>query len=175
MNIENLYLKNLRSSNICLVNIENCDFKNPRYSNTVFSIFTYNEYRKHGCLKISGFLKSKFSIFTFTVGEYRKHGFLKVREKIRGIRDICVFDLAHDSSQFNLTESAPATKVVPTQIMIFLIHLFHWNCKFEYHRETSIYVYICKWPAGIPDIPQPRPHWLECPQVDIAKESYSVE
>ena len=54
------------------------------------------KYRKHGCLKISDFFKSEFSIFT--IGEYRKHGFIKVGERrirdIRDIRDIRVFDLA---------------------------------------------------------------------------------
>ena len=45
----------------------------------MYPCLTYSEYRKHGCLKISDFLKSKFSIFT--IGEYRKHGFIKVGEK----------------------------------------------------------------------------------------------
>ena len=51
-----------------IMNIENLDFKNPRFPNIhVFDI--------HLCLKISDFLKSKFSIL------YRKHRFIKVGEK----------------------------------------------------------------------------------------------
>ena len=53
------------------VNIENLDFKNPRFSTSVFSIFTYSEYRKHGCLKISD--------FKHLSSEYRKLRFQKIR------------------------------------------------------------------------------------------------
>ena len=65
------------------------------FQTSVFSIFTIGEYRKHGSLKTSDFLKSQFLIFTrqmleirdfqtsvfsiFTVGEYRKHGCWKSR------------------------------------------------------------------------------------------------
>ena len=41
------------------------DLKNPRFSNIrVFDIHLSDEYRKHGCLKISDFLKSQFWLFT---------------------------------------------------------------------------------------------------------------
>ena len=79
-----------------IVNIENWDFKNPRFPTSVFSIFTYGEYWKHGCLKISdfkhlskeyrklrfqkilGFQTSVFSIFIYS--EYRKRGCLKISD-----------------------------------------------------------------------------------------------
>ena len=65
----------------------------------MFSIFTYSEYRKHGCLKISdfkhlsseyrklrfkkirGFQTSVFSIFSCS--EYRKHGCLKISDFLK--------------------------------------------------------------------------------------------
>ena len=58
----------------------------------MFSIFATGEYLKHGCLKISDFLKSMFSMVT--IGEYRTHGFVKVGEKNCDIQEIRVFDLA---------------------------------------------------------------------------------
>ena len=71
--------ENLVFSDICLVNIENWDLKYPRFSNIcVFDIHHIGEYRKHGCLKILDFFRSKFLIFA--LGEYRKHGFIKVGE-----------------------------------------------------------------------------------------------
>ena len=74
--------ENLGFSDICLVNIENWDLKNPRFSNIrVFDIHLYGEYRKHGCLKISDFFRSKLSIFA--IGEYRKHGCLKISDFFR--------------------------------------------------------------------------------------------
>ena len=54
--------ENLGYSDICLVNIENWDLKNPRFSN----------------IRVSDFFRSKFSIFA--IGEYRKHRFIKVGE-----------------------------------------------------------------------------------------------
>ena len=39
------------------------------FQTSVFSIHLYGEYRKHGCLKISGFFKSQFSIFTRQMSE----------------------------------------------------------------------------------------------------------
>ena len=74
--------ENLGFSDICLVNIENWDLKKIRdFQTSVFSILTYSEYRKHGCLKISDFFRSKFSIFA--IGEYRKHGCLKISDFFR--------------------------------------------------------------------------------------------
>ena len=92
MNIENLDFKNPRFSNICL----KLGFQKSKVSTSVLSIFTYSEYRKHGCLKISdfkhlfseyrklrfqkirGFQTSVFSIFTYS--EYRKHRCLKISD-----------------------------------------------------------------------------------------------
>ena len=101
------------------MNIENLDFKNPRFSNIRVSIFTYSEYRKDVCQKseifkhlaseyrklgfqkIRDFQTSVFSIFTYSeyqrdfrtsvLGEYRKHGFIKAGEKKSAISEKSAF------------------------------------------------------------------------------------
>ena len=62
-----------------IANIENLDLKNPRFSNIrVFDIHLYGEYRKHGCLKISDFFKSQFSIFTRQMFENQRFSNIRV-------------------------------------------------------------------------------------------------
>ena len=68
-------------------------FENLGFLKLKFSYLTMGEYRKLGCLKIWDFQKSSFFSY-FTTGENRKVEFIKVGEKIQGIRDIWVFDLA---------------------------------------------------------------------------------
>ena len=76
-----------------IANIENLDLKKSEiFKHPCFRYSPYIGYRKHGCLKISDFFKSQFSIFTrqmsektsvfsiFIIGEYRKHGCSKVSD-----------------------------------------------------------------------------------------------
>ena len=83
--------KNPRFSNICLVNIKNWDFKNPRLSTSAFSIFTYSEYRKLGFKKSETFKHLSFRYSPIV------NGFIKVGKKIR------VFNLATFEDHFYLS------------------------------------------------------------------------
>ena len=51
------------------------------FNKSVFSIFTYSEYRKLGFQKIRDFQTSVFSIFA--TGKYRKHGCLKISDFLK--------------------------------------------------------------------------------------------
>ena len=66
-------------------------FENPRFSNIrLFDIY-HRSISKTRMFENLGVLKSKFSIFT--ADEYRKHGFMKVGEKISAISETSAFSI----------------------------------------------------------------------------------
>ena len=132
----------------------------------MFSIFTYSEYRKHGCLKISdfkhlsseyrklrfkkirGFQTSVFSIFTYS--EYRKHGCLKISDFLKSKFSIFtigeyrkparIYKSWRKKSVISAISEKSAFSTWPTTSL----HTFIFPLLLEtgYHRNRGIFLYL---------------------------------